>query len=59
VFLSDWRAWLITVAMLATVTLTKFAAAVISGYLLGYSRAQSRVVFGLSVAQALRDGGAH
>jgi Kef-type K+ transport system membrane component KefB/nucleotide-binding universal stress UspA family protein len=52
VFLSDWRAWLITVAMLVTVTLTKFAAAVISGYLLGYSRAQSRVVFGLSVAQA-------
>jgi Kef-type K+ transport system membrane component KefB len=52
VFLSDWRALFITVAMVVTVTVTKWLAAQISGFLLGYNKAQTRVMFGLSVAQA-------
>jgi len=52
VFLSGWRALFIALAMLITVTLTKWLAAQISSFLLGYNQAQARVVFGLSVAQA-------
>lgn len=52
VFLSDWRAWLVTAAMLTTVIVAKWLAAQISSKILGYNIAQARVVFGLSVAQA-------
>ncbi|TDQ41773.1 cation:proton antiporter [Tepidicella xavieri] len=52
VFLADGRALLITTAMVATVTVSKWLAARLSSLLLGYSPAQARVVFGLSVAQA-------
>jgi Kef-type K+ transport system membrane component KefB len=52
VFLSDWRAWIVSAAMLTTVITTKWLAAIISSKILGYNKAQSRVVFGLSLAQA-------
>ena len=52
VFLSDWRAWMVAVAMLLTVITTKWLAAQISSKILGYNKAQARVVFGLSLAQA-------
>lgn len=52
VFLTGWRAWLVSVAMLVTVIATKWLAAQISSKILGYNSAQARVVFGLSVAQA-------
>lgn len=52
VFLSDWRAWMISAAMLTTVTTTKWLAALISSKILGYNKDQLRVMFGLSLAQA-------
>lgn len=52
VFLADWRALMITAAMVITVIVSKWLAAQISSLFLGYNKAQSRVVFGLSVAQA-------
>jgi Kef-type K+ transport system membrane component KefB len=52
IFLGGPRAWAIAVGMVATVVLTKWLAAESTRLLLGYSRDQARVVFGLSVAQA-------
>jgi Kef-type K+ transport system membrane component KefB/nucleotide-binding universal stress UspA family protein len=52
VFFAGLQAWLITAGMVGTVVLTKWLAAEATRPLLGYSRDQARVVFGLSVAQA-------
>jgi Kef-type K+ transport system membrane component KefB len=52
VFAADLRAWAIALGMVGTVVLTKWLAAQATRPLLGYGRAQARVVFGLSVAQA-------
>jgi len=52
VFLGGFRAWLVAFCMLATVLVAKWLAAESTRPLLGYSRDQARVVFGLSVAQA-------
>jgi len=52
VFLVDARALTITLAMLGSVLFTKWLAAEATRVLLGYSRDQARLVFGLSVAQA-------
>jgi len=52
VFLGGFRAWLVALSMLATVLVAKWLAAESTRPLLGYSRDQARVVFGLSVPQA-------
>ncbi|SEH56237.1 Kef-type K+ transport system, membrane component KefB [Rheinheimera pacifica] len=52
IFLASPRAWVVALAMVGTVILTKWAAAELCRLLLGYSRPQARVLFGLSVAQA-------
>ncbi|HRP23461.1 cation:proton antiporter [Thauera sp.] len=52
VFFADARALLIMLTMVACVMLTKWLAAEATRFLLGYSRDQARLVFGLSVAQA-------
>lgn len=52
IFFASLRAWVIAFAMVATVILTKWAAAELCRLFLGYSKPQARVVFGLSVAQA-------
>lgn len=52
IFFASARAWVIAFAMVATVVLTKWAAAELCRLFLGYSKPQARVVFGLSVAQA-------
>ncbi|MCC5827317.1 cation:proton antiporter [Alkalimonas sp.] len=52
IFFASARAWIVAFAMVATVILTKWAAAELCRWFLGYSRSQARVVFGLSVAQA-------
>ncbi len=45
-------AWVVMGAMLATVVITKWLAARLTAHIYGYSRAEGRVIFGLSVAQA-------
>lgn len=52
VFFGGIRAWLIAIAMVATVISTKWLAAQATRLFLGYSNDQAKVVFGLSVAQA-------
>ena len=52
IFLGGPYAWAVALAMVATVTLTKWLAAEATRVLLGYSVDQARVVFGLSLAQA-------
>lgn len=52
IFTGGARAWMIALGMLATIFCTKWLAAVIFQKLMGYSKAEARVVFGLSVAQA-------
>ncbi|MDP2716602.1 cation:proton antiporter [Rheinheimera sp.] len=52
IFFASARAWVIALAMVGTVILTKWAAAELCRLLLGYSRPQARLLFGLSVAQA-------
>lgn len=52
VFFASFHGWAVAVGMVATVVLTKWLAAESTRLLLGYSRDQARVVFGLSVAQA-------
>lgn len=52
VFVGDMRASIITLAMVGSVLVTKWLAAEATRPLLGYSREQARVVFGLSLAQA-------
>lgn len=52
IFFASARAWIVAFAMVATVILTKWAAAELCRLFLGYNRSQARVVFGLSVAQA-------
>lgn len=48
----DTRAMTVAVGMIGSVLITKWIAAEATRLLLGYSREQARVVFGLSVAQA-------
>ena len=52
IFLASFRAWLIAIAMLITILLTKWLAAEATRWLLGYSKEQAKVVYGLSLAQA-------
>ena len=52
IFLSGPRAWAVALAMVTTVLLTKWLAAEATRVVLGYSRDQARLVFGLSVPQA-------
>ncbi len=52
VFSGSIRAWLVAFFMVATVLVAKWLAAESTRPLLGYSRDQARVVFGLSVPQA-------
>jgi Kef-type K+ transport system membrane component KefB/mannitol/fructose-specific phosphotransferase system IIA component (Ntr-type)/nucleotide-binding universal stress UspA family protein len=52
VLLASPRAWIASGVMVVTVTATKFAAAVLASRSLGFSRLESRVVFGMSVNQA-------
>lgn len=52
VFLGGIRAWLVAFCMVATVLVAKWLAAESTRPLLGYSRDQARLVFGLSVPQA-------
>lgn len=52
VFLGGGRAWAVAVAMVVTVHATKWLAAESTRLLLGYSRDQARLVFGLTVPQA-------
>lgn len=52
IFAGGPRAWLVAGAMSATVLVSKWLAAESTRSLLGYSRDQARVVFGLSVPQA-------
>ena len=52
VFLSGAKAWEVTLCMVGTVFVAKWLAAEATRPLLGYSRDQARVVFGLSVPQA-------
>lgn len=52
VFLGGPRAWLVAFAMVVTVHVTKWLAAEATRPLLGYSRDQARLVFGLTVPQA-------
>jgi Kef-type K+ transport system membrane component KefB len=52
VFLGEWTAWIIAGMMTLTVHATKWVAALASARILGYSRDEGVVIFGLSVAQA-------
>ncbi len=52
IFTSGLRAWLVAIAMSVTVVATKWLAAESTRLLLGYSRDQARLVFGLTVPQA-------
>ncbi len=52
IFLGSFRAWLIALAMVVTILLTKWLAAEATRWLLGYSKDQAKVVYGLSLAQA-------
>lgn len=47
-----YRAWLVGGSMVVTVILTKWLAAWLTRKLLGYSRSESMVIYGLSVPQA-------
>lgn len=49
---TDLAAWKISLAMVTTVIVTKFLAAVVSSRILGYDKVESRIMFGLSVNQA-------
>lgn len=52
VFLGGPRAWAVAIAMVVTVHATKWLAAESTRLVLGYSRDQARLVFGLTVPQA-------
>ncbi len=52
VFIADARALTIMLGMLLSVTVTKWLAAEATRVVLGYSRDQARLVYGLSIAQA-------
>ncbi|THF65312.1 cation:proton antiporter [Pseudothauera rhizosphaerae] len=52
IFLGGLRAWLVAIAMVVTILVTKWLAAEATRPVLGYSRDQARLVFGLSLPQA-------
>jgi Kef-type K+ transport system membrane component KefB/nucleotide-binding universal stress UspA family protein len=52
IFGRGWGVWRVALFMCAVVVATKWAAAVLSARLLGFSRDEGRLVFGLSVNQA-------
>lgn len=52
IFLGGPRAWAVAIAMVVTVHATKWLAAESTRLILGYSRDQARLVFGLTVPQA-------
>ncbi|MCR2745342.1 cation:proton antiporter [Limnobacter parvus] len=52
IFSGGLRAWGVALGMLFTIFFTKWAASVVFQRLMGYSNAEAKVVFGLSLAQA-------
>lgn len=49
---AEWYVWLVAGAMVSTVIITKWLAAVTARRILGFSPSEGRVMFGLSVPQA-------
>lgn len=49
---SSWDGALVAIVMSVTVVLTKYWSAIITGRLFNYNKAENKVIFGLSVAQA-------
>jgi Kef-type K+ transport system membrane component KefB len=52
IFLGGARSWLISIAMVGCVIVCKYAAAELARLVFRYERAEARVMFGLSLAQA-------
>jgi Kef-type K+ transport system membrane component KefB/nucleotide-binding universal stress UspA family protein len=52
VLLTGIDAWVVAIAMVVTVTITKYAAALITQKLYGYTKEERGLIFGLSVPQA-------